>query len=228
MSELTLSQLQELGQIQSCAIANAIETFNIRPRNEGFMAPAIRSIFPDLGNMIGYAVTGVISASSPPSPHMRISRDEWVDYVLTVPQPRVIVLKDMDYPNVIGSYWGEVQSNVHKAIGCVGTVTDGGVRDLDEMRELGFFAFATEVMVSHAYVHMVEYGVPITVGGMTVNPGDIIMGDKHGVLNIPKEVAPEIPSAVKKIEEDELKIIDFCRSDDFSSAGLKELLKGRY
>ena len=228
MSELTLSQLQELGQIQSCAIANAIETFNIRPRNEGFMAPAIRSIFPDLGNMIGYAVTGVISASSPPSPHMRISRDEWVDYVLTVPQPRVIVLKDLDYPNVIGSYWGEVQSNVHKAIGCVGTVTDGGVRDLDEMKELGFFAFATEVMVSHAYVHMVEYGVPITVGGMTINPGDIIMGDKHGVLNIPKEVAPEIPSAVKKIEEDELKIIDFCRSDDFSSAGLKELLKGRY
>ena len=228
MSELTLSQLQELGQIQSCAIANAIETFNIRPRNEGFMAPAVRSIFPDLGNMVGYAVTGVISASSPPSPHMRISRDEWVDYVLTVPQPRVIVLKDLDYPNVIGSYWGEVQSNVHKAIGCVGTVTDGGVRDLDEMRELGFFAFATEVMVSHAYVHMVEYGVPITVGGMTVSPGDIIMGDKHGVLNIPKEVAPEIPSAVKKIEEDELKIIDFCRSDDFSSAGLKELLKGRY
>lgn len=227
MSELTLSQLQELGQIQSCAIANAIETFNIRPRNEGFMAPAIRSIFPDLENMIGYAVTGVISASSPPSPHMRISRDEWVDYVLTVPQPRVIVLKDLDYPNVIGSYWGEVQSNVHKAIGCVGTVTDGGIRDLDEMRELGFFAFATEVMVSHAYVHMVEYGVPITVGGMTVNPGDIIMGDKHGVLNIPKEVAPEIPSAVKKIEEDELKIIDFCRSDDFSPAGLKELLKGR-
>ena len=228
MSELTSPQLQQLGQIQSCAIANAIETFDIRPRNEGFMVPAIRSVFPELGNMIGYAVTGVISANSPPSPHMRISRAEWVDYVLTIPQPRVIVLQDLDYPNVIGSYWGEVQSNVHKALGCVGTVTDGGVRDLDEMRELGFFAFATEVMVSHAYVHMVEYGIPVTVGGIIVNPGDIIMGDKHGVLNIPKEIAMEIPSAVEKIEEDERKIIGFCNSADFSSEGLKELLKGRY
>ena len=126
MTDLTREQLDAIGDIPSCAIANAIETFDIQGRDEGFMLPHVGSIFPELGNMIGYAVTGIITASAPPSPHMRIARTEWVDYVLSIPEPRVIVLHDLDYPDVIGSYWGEVQSNVHKALGAVGTVTDGG------------------------------------------------------------------------------------------------------
>ena len=228
MTELTREQLDAIGRIQSCAIANAIETFDIQGRDEGFMLPTIGSIFPELGNMIGYAVTGVITASSPPSPHMRVARSEWIDYVLTIPEPRVIVLHDLDYPDVIGSYWGEVQSNVHQALGCVGTVTDGGVRDLDEMRELGFFAFASEVLVSHAYVHMVEYGVPVQVGGQTVEPGDIVMGDQHGALTIPSEIALDIPKAVEEVEKGERVIIDYCKSPDFTPEGLKKLLEGRY
>ena len=228
MADLTRQQLDTLGKIQTCAVANAIETFDVMPRSQGFMRPAVRSIFPGLGNMIGYAVTGVISAKTPPTSHMRIPRTEWVDYVLSIPEPRVIMLQDLDYPDVLGSFWGEVQSNVHQALGCVGTVTDGGVRDLDEMREAGFFAFATEVLVSHAYVHIVEYGVPVTIGGLTVNPGDIVMGDQHGVLTVPKEIAADIPKAVEEVEKGERRIIDFCRSSSFTPEGLKELLAGRY
>ncbi|MCH8186681.1 MAG: RraA family protein [Chloroflexi bacterium] len=228
MADLTRQQLDTLGKIQTCAVANAIETFDVMPRNQGFMRPAVRSIFPGLGSMIGYAVTGVISAKTPPTSHMRIPRSEWVDYVLSVPEPRVIMLQDLDYPDVLGSFWGEVQSNVHQALGCVGTVTDGGVRDLDEMREAGFFAFATEVLVSHAYVHIVEYGVPVTIGGLTVSPGDIVMGDQHGVLTVPKDIAADIPKAVEEVEKGERRIIDFCRSSSFTSEGLKELLAGRY
>ena len=228
MADLTRQQLDSLGKLQTCAAANAIETFDILPRDQGFIRPEVRSIFPELGNMIGYAVTGVISAKTPPSSHMRIARTEWFDYVLSIPEPRVVVLKDLDYPDVLGSYWGEVQSNVHKALGCVGTVTDGGVRDLDEMREAGFFAFATEVLVSHAYVHMVEYGVPVTIGGLTVDPGDIMLGDQHGVLRLPKDIAADIPRAVDQVEVGERKIIDFCKSPDFTVDGLKELMAGRY
>ena len=228
MADLTRQQLDSLGKLQTCAAANAIETFDILPRDQGFIRPEVRSIFPELGNMIGYAVTGVISAKTPPSSHMRIARTEWFDYVLSIPEPRVVVLKDLDYPDVLGSYWGEVQSNVHKALGCVGTVTDGGVRDLDEMREAGFFAFATEVLVSHAYVHMVEYGVPVTIGGLTVDPGDIMLGDQHGVLRLPKNIAADIPRAVDQVEVGERKIIDFCKSPDFTIDGLKELMAGRY
>ena len=228
MADLTRQQLDALGKLQTCAAANAIETFNVIPRDQGFIRPEVRSIFPELGNMIGYAVTGVISAKTQPSEHMRIARTEWFDYVLSIPEPRVIVLQDIDYPDVLGSYWGEVQSNVHKALGCVGTVTDGGVRDLDEMREAGFFAFATEVLVSHAYVHMVEYGVPVTIGGLTVNPGDIMLGDQHGVLRLPKDIATDIPKAVDEVEVGERKIIDFCKSAEFTVDGLKELMAGRY
>ena len=228
MADLTRQQLDALGKLQTCAAANAIETFNVIPRDQGFIRPEVRSIFPEMGNMIGYAVTGLISAKTQPTDHMRIARTEWFDYVLSIPEPRVIVLQDLDYPDVIGSYWGEVQSNVHKALGCVGTVTDGGVRDLDEMREGGFFAFATEVLVSHAYVHMVEYGTPVTIGGLTVNPGDIMLGDQHGVLRLPKDIATDIPKAVDEVEVGERKIIDFCKSADFTVDGLKELMAGRY
>ena len=112
----------------------------------------------------------------------------------------MIVLQDLDAPNPVGSFWGEVQSNVHKALGCVGTVTDGGVRDLDEMRALNFRAFASQPLVSHAYVHLVDASVPVTVGGLTVNTGDLILGDQHGVTNIPMDIAAEVPAEVRRLE----------------------------
>ena len=228
IEQLSGEQLEALRGIQSCAVANAIETFNVIPRNQGFMSPRVRCMFPELGNMIGYAATAVISAEGPPTSHMNVPRTEWFDEVLKIPEPRVVVIKDLDYPNVVGSFWGEVQSNIHKALGCVGTVTDGGVRDLDEMRGLGFFAFASEVLVSHAYVHIVDIGVPVSVGGLTVSPGDLLLGDQHGVVSIPKEIADDIPSAVLKVEEREREIIDLCKSPDFSVEKLKTIISQRY
>ncbi len=228
MGDLTPELLETLRNIPTCSISNAIETFNIRPRNQGFTSPKVRCMFPQLGGMVGYAVTAVIAANFPPSSRMNVSRVDWVDEILKVPAPRVLVMKDLDYPNVIGSFWGEVQSNIHKALDCVGTVTDGGVRDLDEMQALGFHAFATEVLVSRAYVHLVDIGVPVTVGGLTVKPGDIILGDKHGVINVPKEIAADLPAAVKKVEEREREMIDLCHSPSFTPEKLKALLRQRY
>jgi regulator of RNase E activity RraA len=223
MTEVTQEQLEALRQIPSCAIANAIETFEVRPRNVGFMAPSVRSIFPELGGMIGYAVTAVIAAEKAPTARMNISRPQWFDEVLKVPGPRVVVIQDLDHPGVIGSFWGEVQANIHTRLGCVGTVTNGGVRDLDEMRAKGFNAFASEVLVSHAYVHLVDANVPVTVGGLTVNSGDIIMGDQHGVIAIPKDIAAEIPAAVAAVEAKEHKIIGLSNSPDFTLEKLKAL-----
>lgn len=223
MAEITPEQLEALRRWPSCAISNAIETFDIKPRSEGFMLPTVRSIFPELGQMIGYAVTGVISAQKPATAHMNVPRTEWFDEIMKVPAPRVIVLQDLDYPNVIGSFWGEVQANIHTALGCVGVVTNGGVRDLDEMRAKGFNAFASQVLVSHAYVHLVDVNVPVTVGGLTVNPGDIIMGDQHGVIGIPKEIAADTPEAARKVEARERTIIDLCNSPDFTLDKLKAL-----
>ena len=228
MADVTRDQLEALRIIPSCAIANAIETFNIKPRNQGFIGPEVKSMFPRMGNMIGYAVTAVIRADAPYSGRMGIQRTDWVDELLKIPEPRVVVLQDLDYPNPIGSFWGEVQANMHGKLGCVGTVTNGGVRDLDEMQELGFFAFASAVLVSHAYIHITDMNVPVTIGGLRVEPGDILMGDQHGVIGIPKDIAGEIPAAVKAVEAREQEIIGLCKSPDFSVEKLKAALGERY
>ena len=227
ISPIDADLLETLRRIPSCSIANAIETFSIMPRNEGFMGPEIKSIFPGMGHMIGYAATAKIVADAPPSGHMNVARTDWVDEIMKVPAPRVVVIEDMDYPNPIGSFWGEVQSNLHKALGAVGTVTNGGVRDLDEMQEVGFFAFASCVLVSHAYVHLTDVGVPVKVGGLEVSPGDIIQGDQHGVLRIPRDIAADIPDAVRRIERNEQELIGYAQSAGFTVDGLKEMLSQR-
>jgi 4-hydroxy-4-methyl-2-oxoglutarate aldolase len=101
----------------------------------------------------------------------------------------VIVVEDLDEPSGLGSLWGEVNANMHKAMGCVGCVTNGSVRDLDEVEPLGFHFFASHIAVSHAYVHIVEVGTPVRIGGLTVRPGDLLQGDRHGVINIPLDLA---------------------------------------
>ena len=228
MSELTQNEIDSVTGMQTCAVSNAIESLNIRSRTEGFMTPDIKSMFPDMGSIACFAVTAVIKASTPPSGNMNYSRVEWVDEILKIPGPRVIVMKDLDHPFVIGSFWGEVQSAIHSSLDCVGVVTDGGVRDLDEMQEWGFNAFASTALVSRANVHLVEANIPVTVGGVTVNPGDLLLGDKHGVISIPKEIAKDLPDAIAKVEAGEREIIDVCKAQNFSPEKLKDILRQRY
>jgi 4-hydroxy-4-methyl-2-oxoglutarate aldolase len=216
---LSAQELEELGRIPTPAIANAIELFEVRPRNEGFMSGEIICRFPDLGPMIGYAATGVITAASPDGPRAAVP-DYW-DYVRALPGPRVSVLHDVDDP-VVGSQWGEVQANIHRALGCVGAVTDGTVRDLDEACALGFHFFSRQVGVSHAYVHIVEFGIPVTVGGLLVRSGDLLVGDRHGIVQVPAEVAREVPRAAWLVEAWEGRVIDACRPEGWSLAAMRD------
>ncbi len=220
----TVSQatLKALTGIDSPSISNAVEGFNVRPKNQGFMMPEIKAIFKEFSPVVGYAVTGVISANQPEG--RNVPREDWWVLVVSVPEPRFIVLHDIDNPP-LGAYWGEVQSNIHKALGAVGVATDGTVRDLDEVQDLGFQFFAKEVSVSHAYVHLVEIGIPVTVGGLTVATGDLLHGDKHGVTSIPVEIADRIPEMVSTIADYERKTIGLCQSTSFSLDKLKEVAK---
>ncbi len=216
---LTAKELEALRRWPTCAISNGIELFNIRPRNEGYMLPEVKCFFPGLGTMIGYAVTGVITTAS--AEGHRIPAPDWWEAVRKIPEPRVLVMHDIDNP-VVGCFWGEVNANIHKALGCVGVVTDGAVRDLDEVQAAGFHYFASWVAVSHAYVHLVDLGIPVKVGGLGVKPGDLIMGDPHGVISVPLEIAKDVPKAAQLMEDWERPIIDFCKSKEFSMEGLKE------
>jgi len=217
--DISKQQLEALRGLSTPTVSNAVELFNLRPRNEGYMAPEIRCLFPDIGVMVGYAVTARYAArAKPANPGSRF--DFW-NYILQFPEPRVVVMADLDRPAGAGAYFGEVQATIHKRLGCAGVVTDGHVRDLDEVHPMGFHYFASGVCVSHAYVHLVDFGTPVTIGGLTVNSGDIIHGDKHGVMMVPAEAACEITSAAAKIAERERRIMDTCAAAEFSLEELR-------
>jgi 4-hydroxy-4-methyl-2-oxoglutarate aldolase len=223
MDALPASVLDHLREFTSPTVANAIEVFNVRPRQEGFMRPEIRCVFPQLGVMVGYAVTLKIRAATPGSESETVhARAHW-EKVLQVPAPRVVVVEDLDDPSGLGSYWGEVNANVHRALGCVGVVTNGGVRDLDEVAALRFHFFASHIAVSHACVHIVESGTPVRVGGLTVQPGDLLHADQHGVVNVPRELAAKIPEGARKVADMEYRIIACSQSAEFTLEGLEAL-----
>lgn len=195
---LSPEQLAELRRFSSPTLCNAIEVFDICPRSAGFMGPEIRSQLPMAEPVVGYAATATIRAAQ--KPEKQASRADYWRAILEVPAPRIVVLQDLDNPPAVGSFWGEVNVTVHKALGCIGTITNGGVRDLDEVERLGFGYLASATIVSHAYVHIVDYAVPVEVGGLTIRPGDLLFADRHGALLIPPEVAPYLADMAARFE----------------------------
>lgn len=214
VAPLTQNQLDALAELDTPTIANALEELDIRPRTEGFMRPEIRCVSPVEGTVVGYAVTGLISARhrSPKA----LGRPDYWKAIVEVPAPRIVVLHDIDYPDCIGSYWGEVQGNTALGLDCVGAVTDGGVRDLREAEEMGFPFWAKDVMVSHGYIHALEFNVPIGIGGVLVRPGDIIAADIHGAIEVPVDAVPKLPEVAKMLTERESIVISAAQADDAS------------
>lgn len=223
--QLTANELEALRAIPTPAVANAIETFNLRPRSVGFMGPAIRQMFPTLPPIIGYAVTARTVAAHAIEFREAVSRaDYWRFIESSSLRPRIAVVEDLDDPPTLGAFFGEVNANIHRALGCVGAITNGGIRDMDEVEALGFPIWAGSVVVSHAYVRLVDFGIPVQVGGLMVQPGDLLLADRHGVIEIPLAIARDIPEAARRIEVREKTIIRYCQSPDFSADGLAELV----
>lgn len=216
-ASLTPDQLEELKSYPTPTVSNAIELFGVRPRTEGFMLPGINCLFPELGVMVGYAATATFRAWEPAAPGKGADLRAYHEYILSLPEPRVSVAHDLD-ERPIGALFGEVNSSVHKALGCVGHVTNGGVRDLEECRAIGFRFFAGCVQVSHAYVHLEDFGKPVEVSGATVRSGDLIHADRHGVCIVPADVAPHVAEACRAMEDLERPLIELARSPEFTPA----------
>lgn len=218
--------LDKIRALDTCTVSNAIERFNVRLRNEGFVAGALRCRFPKLGPMAGYAVTGRIRSSTPPmSGRCYYDRMDFWQYVVTLPKPRIIVLQDIDRVPGFGAFVGEVHATIAMALGCAGYVTNGSVRDLAAVRALGFHMFSGSVAVSHAYAHLVEFGDPVEIGGLKISPGDLVHGDRHGVQTIPLEIAAEVAGEAEKVRRGEAELIAFCRSPQFSMEGLADRME---
>jgi len=223
---LTDGELDQLRQFDTCMIANAVETFNVRLRNTGFTSGNVRSMFPDAPPMVGYAVTGWLRSGEPPIGGGTFTdrADLW-NKILKSPTPRILVLEDKDHIPGRGAFLGDMHAAILKALGCIGYVTNGAVRELPSVRKLDFQLFAGSVAVSHAYAHIFEVGATVTIDGMEVHEGDLLHGDGHGVLTIPHKIAPDIPAIAATMQRTEKKVIEFCQSKDFSVAKLGEVMK---
>ena len=214
--------LEAMRKLDSGTLANAIETFQKRLRNEGFVDHTVRSFCPHLEPMVGYAATLRIRGSAPPTAGGVYSdRTDWWEYLLSVPAPRIAVLEDIASRPGLGSLIGAVHMNILRALQCVGVVTNGAVRDLPAAQIAGFHYFAGNLAVSHSYVHIVEIGKPVEIGGLKIQSGNLLHGDCHGVQSIPLDIAGRIPLAAAEISAKEHAIIDICQSPDFSLEKLR-------
>ncbi len=220
------ADLDALRRLDTCMVANAIETFDVRPRSAGFADAHIRCIFEDLPPTVGFAATARLRTADPPiTGGVYRDRAEWWNSILQVPAPRIIVLEDMDKPPGVGAFLGEVHASILIALCCAGYVTDGAVRELPRVHDLGLQLFAGSVAVSHAYAHVFDFGAAVKIGGLDVRTGDLLHGDRHGLLTVPEKIVTQIPAVAKRLQEAEQKVIDFCRSPDFSISRLSQVLK---
>jgi regulator of RNase E activity RraA len=223
---LSEEELDALRQFDTCMIANAIETFHVRLGNTGFTDAKVRCMFEDAPPMVGYAATARLRSVAPPiSGGAFHDRADFWNSILQIPAPRILVLEDMDDPPGRGAFVGDMHAAILKALGCVGYLTNGAVRELPSVRKIGLQLFAGNVAVSHAYAHIFEVGAVISVGGMEVRSGDLLHGDRHGVLTVPAEIASDVPGVAGRLQRSEQEIIDFCQSKDFSVAKLGEIMK---
>lgn len=223
---LTPSQLEALRRLDACTLANAIETFNVRLRNEGFTDGGLRCLFPHLPPIVGYAATIKIRGSAPPTAAgLYAQRTDWWEYVQTLPVPHIVVAQDISSHRGLGALLGQVHIHIQRALGAVGIVTNGAVRSIPTAEALGFQIFADRVSISHAYTHIVEFGTPVEVDGLKIQSGELLYGDQHGIQSIPLSLATQLPAAAERIAAQKQAIITLCQSPEFSVEKLRAAVK---
>jgi 4-hydroxy-4-methyl-2-oxoglutarate aldolase len=214
--------LEELRRLDSCSVANAIETFVGRLRNTEFADFTIRCLFEDFPPLVGYAATVRVRTSEPPMEgESYYYRLDWLDHLSSVPPPRVLVVEDLDSHPGLGSFVGDVHINILRVLGCAGIVTNGAVRNVEAAEALKFQMFARNLSVSHAFAHVFDFGGPVRVGQMQVRPGDLLHGDRHGMLTVPMEIARKIPGVARRMNDEERALIEFCKSSAFTLEKLR-------
>jgi 4-hydroxy-4-methyl-2-oxoglutarate aldolase len=217
------ADLAVLSRFSTCTVANAIELFEIRPRNEGFLRTPMHCLLPDRAPVAGYAAVCHVSAERPDS-FGRKSATEYWEHIERTPGPRIAVVRDLDPRPSAGSFFGEVNASIHTALGCAGAVVDGAVRDLVEMRAIGFQTLYREASVSHAYIHLVDFGQPVVIDGAVIRPGDLLQMDQHGVLIVPPETLGHLAAAIAEIEMRERPVIAYCQSGTATRQGIQDAM----
>src|SRR5487761_1522058 len=209
---LSERQFAFLRSIDTPTVCNLIEIVAPERRGSGYTAVHLHCPFPDLPPMVGFAKTVTIRARDAVSgPGYMQKRMDYLDYVAAEPRPSVVLIEDLDEPPGYGAFWGEVQTNVHKALGCLGTVTNGSIRDIPAVA-LDFQMLAGSIAPSHAYVHVENFGIPVTVHGMAAKSGDLIHADRHGAVIVPIDKIDAMHGALDGLMKQEARIIAAAKS----------------
>ncbi len=217
LSDATLAFLQS---IDSPTIANAVEPFTLRDRCDGFIGGAVECQFPELGVMVGRAVT-VTMSSAPGEPASRDGYWRMWDALDAAHAPAVLTIQDVSGAPQRCAYAGEMMATLAQRLGAVGMVTDGALRDVDEVRAIGFHYFMKYPVVSHGNFEIVSVGEPIELDGQRIESGDLLHGDRNGIVIIPDAAIDGMAEAVAEIRDKEQAQLAYMRSDDFSLADLK-------
>jgi len=218
--------LEQLRALSTCAVANAIECLGIQLRTTGFSDSTIECRFPRFPTVVGYAVTLRLHGANPPMEGgSYVDRTDWWDELAQSLAPRIVVIEDADHHPGTAAFVGETHAAILQAMDCVAVVTNGAVRDLDQVERLGFQMFSGTISVSHAYAHVANVDSTVRVAGLSIAPGDLLHGDRNGVVRIPIVEAARIVEISKKLRSCEKEILRFCQSDRFSREGLRKLLR---
>ena len=225
---LNIEKIEALRQFDTCTIANAIEEFHVRLRNEGYTRPGLVCRTGAFPPVVGFAATCRVRAADPPvTGGYYFDREDWWSAIESIPVPRIAVIEDLDpYPSA-GSCVGEVHAAMLKAFHCAGVITNGAVRNVSAVTAMGFPLFARSVAVSHAYLHMLDFGGEVEICELKIRSGDLLMADCHGVISIPLEIVDELPAVAARIHAERLRIVDVCLSADFSTDKLQKAIQNR-
>lgn len=224
---LSAEQLEELRSVDSPTVANAIEAFKVRDDTQGFMGMDIPCLTPEFGVMVGYAVTATADSMTPGRARDRKGHMRLFDAIAASPKPAVLVVQDVGPKRTHACFLGDVIASLSSRLGAIGIVTDGGVRDLDGVRPLGFHIFAAGLVVAHGTFNIVDVGIPVEVSGTRVQLGDLIHGDSSGVTTVPLEIAEKLYAQCQKVREREISLRDYAHSREFTLEGLRAKLLGK-
>lgn len=224
MTPLRPDELDALRRVDSPTLSNAIERFGVRPRCAGFAAMDLRCAFPELGSMVGFAVTCTADSTTEGRPDTGGLLRLW-SALEAAPKPAVLVIKDVGSEPRRSCHMGEVMATTAKALGAVGCATDGGLRDVLEVRALGgFHYFSPGFVVSHGQPVICDVNVPVEICGLPVLPGDLLHGDLNGLLTVPPLDVAELMAHVERVRVEERALMEFVRQPGFTVARLRERL----
>ena len=224
--KLTEKELAALAALDTPTICNALEVVAPGRRGFGYTTKPLICARPMLSPIVGYAHTARIRAKTPSSRDAEVMKQQrlnYYEYIDKGPKPSIVIIEELDEPAGFGAFWGEVQSNIHKGLGSLGVVTNGSVRDIPDCAE-GFQMIAGSIGPSHAWVHLVDFDIEVSVHGMDVAPGDIVHADQHGAVVVPIDAAKGVPEAAAKIARREAITIGAARKPGFDFEGLKKAM----